>query len=166
MNRISNDAIEKNVGDFRLMDRQALDVLIATKNPVPYLRGMVSELGFKRSFVDYERAERHLGQSKFSIISLVKLGIIGLINHSNLPARVMDFIATICILTSSLGAIYYFVARYAQTNWPMGLASIYIFLLFSIGINAIFSSILFRYVRQIHQVVTNESGAIIQERVN
>jgi dolichol-phosphate mannosyltransferase len=158
--------IEQNVGDFRLLDREVVNTLISTRHPRPYLRGLVSNLGFSSAIVEFNREKRMHGESKFPILDLFKMGITALLNHSKLPERLMQSVTLVSIIGSTAGAVYYLVARFIQTDWPKGFASLYVLLLLSIALNAVFSLIMFRYIRQIHLIATGEPNYIIGQRIN
>ena len=64
----------RNVGDFRLVDRRVLEELKNMRERTRYLRGMVSWLGFKHAFVDYDRPDRANGKAGYSFSQLIRLG--------------------------------------------------------------------------------------------
>lgn len=98
--------IPKNVGDFRLIDKKVLDEVKKLKENSRYLRGMIAWLGFKHTFVDYERPDRTRGKSGYSISKLIKLGMDSILSYSLLPLKLGLIIGVFSILLGILILIY------------------------------------------------------------
>lgn len=160
INILSEGKIHRDVGDFRLIDRVVVDKLLRTRNPEPYLRGMVASIGAKTSLVEYSRKERVSGKSKFGLIQIIKLGQVGLFNHSKLPSHLMKLVAISSLVLSSLAAVYYIAARYIQPEWPQGFASVYIFVLLSVSINSFFFLILLGYLDKLYRIAIRDEDYI------
>ena len=67
INKLSDIDLQKNVGDFKLISRRALDKILEQKEYNPYIRGLSVWIGFKQTYVDYVRDAREAGESKFSL---------------------------------------------------------------------------------------------------
>ena len=67
INKLSDIDLQKNVGDFKLISRKALDKILEQKEYNPYIRGLSVWIGFKQTYVDYVRDAREAGESKFSL---------------------------------------------------------------------------------------------------
>ena len=83
--KITGLKIPKNCGDFKLFDRKVIDVLINMKERDRFLRGMTEWVGFKQTFVEFERKERVAGQTKYNLKKLVKLATNGIVSNSSYP---------------------------------------------------------------------------------
>ena len=81
-----------DVGDFRLLDRQAVNALRSMRESERYTKGMYCFIGFTKREIIYEQAERVAGKSKFSFFSLAQMAINGLTSFSMVPLRMMLFI--------------------------------------------------------------------------
>ena len=136
IDKISEHPIPRDVGDFRLIDRKVIDSVSQIKTPNPYLRGMIAGLGFKQTGVPYDRNARTAGESKFNVSRLVKLGLTAVFNHSTVPLRAASFLGAIILAMSVMGAAYYFILKLLRPDFPQGLASIHILVLFGIGLNS------------------------------
>jgi len=134
---LSEHPIKRNVGDFRLIDRQIIDAIIQMRVPRPYIRGMISKLGVAEFDVEYDRKQREHGESKFGVIELTKLGMTALSNHSNLPLRVSNLVGGSSLVLSLIGLIYYISLKFFQPDLPRGFASLYVLILFGIGVNTL-----------------------------
>ena len=75
INRISEIDIPLDVGDFRLLDRKVVDVLVAMPERDRFLRGMVSWIGFRQVAVLYNRAPRHAGESKYPFTKMLRFAV-------------------------------------------------------------------------------------------
>ncbi|PPA05424.1 glycosyltransferase, partial [Pseudomonas sp. MWU12-2312b] len=85
LNRISYTRIEENVGDFRLMDRKVVDVIRALPEHQLFMKGVLSWAGFNSVVVEYERARRVAGDSKFNGWKLWNLALEGVTSFSTVP---------------------------------------------------------------------------------
>ncbi len=100
LSRVAELRIPRQVGDFRLVDRVALDNLLRLDEHARYLRGMVAWLGFKHDFVDYDRPERQAGQTHYSLVKMVRLAMDGVLNFSFMPLRIAFWIGFLSLLAA------------------------------------------------------------------
>jgi len=92
LNRIAYTHIEENVGDFRLMDRKVVDVIKTLPEQQLFMKGVLSWAGFTVAIVEYDRAPRAAGQSKFNGWKLWNLALDGITSFSTLPLRLWSYI--------------------------------------------------------------------------
>lgn len=85
--RLSNVTIPANVGDFRLVDRGALDAFKSMRENNRYVRGMFSWIGFKQTSVRFVRAERYAGRPQYTFWKSLRLAVDALISFSYAPLR-------------------------------------------------------------------------------
>ena len=163
---VSEHPIKRNAGDFRLLDRTVIESLISTKVPDPYLRGIISGLGLLEKDVIYSRNARSFGESKFGIGQVMKLGLQGISNHSNLPLKVANYVGIGSLVMSIFGTIYYITIKIVQPDLPRGYASIYILIIFGIGINSLLLSSIGSYVRKIYRILSNQSPIMVVDKIN
>lgn len=83
--KITGLKIPKNCGDFKLFDRKVIDVLTNMNERDRFLRGMTEWVGFKQTFVEFERKERVAGTTKYNVKKLVKLATNGIVSNSSYP---------------------------------------------------------------------------------
>jgi dolichol-phosphate mannosyltransferase len=166
IDRISEHPIPRNAGDFRLVDRKVIDGLTHHRSAEPYLRGLIAGMGFRQIGITYDRSARTAGQSKFNVAQLIRLGLTGVFNHSLVPLRLAT-VAGIGILSlSAVGTIYYLVLKLVFPDFPRGLASLHILILFGIGFQSLLLGILGEYLLRIYRILRNEPLAIIQDSLN
>lgn len=166
IDRVSEHPIPRDVGDFRLMDRKVIDSLTQMKVANPYLRGMIAGLGFEQIGVPYDRNARLAGESKFNVSRLVRLGLTAVFNHSTVPLRAASFLGGVMLAASLLGAIYYVLLKLMHPEFPQGLASIHVLVLFGIGMNSFLLGIIGEYILRIYLVLRAEPVAIVEKSLN
>ena len=161
------DKVIQNFTGFGLYDRAFLNVLRRYRDPVPYLRGFVSEIGFRRAEIPFDQPERKQGKSKHSFLSLYDVAMGGVINHSKLPLRLATFcgfsLAGISLLVAAAYLIYKLL--YWDT-FTLGLAPLIIGVFFFSAVQLVFIGIIGEYVGAILTQVKNRPLAIIEETLN
>ena len=166
IDKLSEHPIPRDVGDFRLIDRKVVNVLLKTKTANPYLRGMIAAIGFNQTGIVYDRDARTAGESKFNLNRLVRLGLTAVLNHSTVPLRAASFIGLLILAASILGALYYVLLRVLHPELPPGLASIHILVLFGIGLNSFLLGIIGEYLLRIYLVLRADPVAVVQQSLN
>jgi glycosyltransferase involved in cell wall biosynthesis len=166
IDKLSEHAIPRDAGDFRLVDRKVIDALQRYRSSNPYLRGMIAGMGFRQIGVPYSRMARVAGTSKFGVTQLIKLGLAGVFNHSVLPLRLATYGGVFLLGLSALGAVYYAVLRAFHPELPRGFASIQILVLFGIGFQSLLLGILGEYLLRIYLILRAEPVAIAEETLN
>jgi glycosyltransferase involved in cell wall biosynthesis len=86
--RVAHVDVVPNVGDFRLVDRGALEAFRAMRENARYLRGMFSWVGFRQINIPYQYQKRLAGKSKYNVARMMRLGMDGVVSFSDLPLRV------------------------------------------------------------------------------
>ena len=167
VNRLSDFEISPDVGEFTLLDRKVMKALLAHKDQYPYIRGIISSLGFRRIIVPYVWKERKRGKSKHSLLMLVDQALNGIFSFTRAPMR----FATISGLAISLASIgfaifqlfYYF---FGPENAARGVTTIIIALFLLSGIQLLFIGMLGEYVTAIHNQVRGGPMVVERERIN
>jgi glycosyltransferase involved in cell wall biosynthesis len=164
---LSDDPLPHDAGDFRLIDRCVLDQLLKFEDYQPYLRGAIAALGFEQIGIPYSRAERQHGESKFSFGELVGLALDGILNHSVVPLRIATYLGLLISVATFVGIVAYGVGRIVfGTSWPPGFATIIMFILGSLSLNALFLGIIGEYLGRIYQQVKRRPLTIIERELN
>ena len=94
-NKISNPKIEENVGDFRLMSREVVENIKLLPERNLFMKGVLSWVGGKIDVVEYARAERVAGDSKFNGWKLWNLALEGITSFSTFPLRIWTYIGLV-----------------------------------------------------------------------
>ena len=162
-----NDEIILNFTGFGLYDRKVMDALKLYRDAVPYFRGFISEIGFKRVDIEFIQPPRHHGSSKHNFFTLYEVAMAGFVNHSKLPLRLATFSGFCLAGMSLLIALAYLV--YKLVRWDtfiLGLAPLVIGLFFFSAVQLIFIGIIGEYVGAILTQVKNHPLAIEDEKIN
>jgi len=157
----------QNFTGFGLYDRKFVDAVKLFKEPYPYFRGLVSEIGFKRVEVPFTQLKRMHGSRKSSFFSLYDIAMTGFVNHTKLPLRLAAFTGFVLAGISFLIALGYLVYKvlYWKT-FSLGLAPLVVGLFFFSAVQLIFIGIIGEYIGAIWTQVKNKPLVIEEERIN
>lgn len=161
------DHIIKDFTGFGLYDRKVMQALKLYKDPVPYFRGFISEIGFRRTEVEFVQPPRKHGQSKHTFFSLYDVAMTGFINHSKLPLRLATFTGFCLAGVSLLIALAYLVYKLLYWNtFSLGTAPMVIGIFFFSAVQLLFIGIIGEYVGAILTQVKNHPLVIEDEKLN
>lgn len=165
---LSDDHLPHDAGDFRLIDRTVIDLCGQFAGRQPYLRGTIAQLGFRQIGVEYDRAARQRGESKFSIGQYLSLAMDGVTSHSIVPLRIASIFGFLLFFVSAVGcAIYLLKYMLSDTSkWPAGFISLALLMLLSLAANSIFLGILGEYVARIFVHVKPRPTVIVERSLN
>lgn len=167
VDRISHDDLPRNAGEFRLTDRRILDELRRVDDRSPYVRGLISGMGFNQIGFEYDRQARTAGESKFPLVRMISLAVDGLVNHSLVPLRLASLISlSVGLLTFLLLSGYVIGKLFFGQDWPAGFATTTILLLLSMTLNAMFLGILGEYIGRIFLQVKDLNRPLIEHELN
>ncbi len=167
LDRISNINVIKDSTGFGLYDRDVLDHLRALKDPYPFLRGLISELGFAVKTITFSQPKRLSGITKNNLYTLYDIAMLGIVSHSRVPIRIAAFTGLLIGLTSLAVAFVFLMLKiiYWQ-SFPLGIAPLVIGIFFLLGILLLFIGILGEYIASIHSYVQNRPLVVEKERIN
>jgi glycosyltransferase involved in cell wall biosynthesis len=165
INRVSEVEIPLDVGDFRLIDRQVVDVLLAMPERDRFLRGMISWVGFRQVAVIYDRAARHAGETKYPLIKMLRFAVDSVISFSFAPLRLAIWVGFAAITAAVAGIIYALIIRIYTTTWVRGWASIFTAVLFLGGVQLVTLGIVGEYVGRIYAEVKLRPLYVVRERL-
>jgi glycosyltransferase involved in cell wall biosynthesis len=167
LDQISQVRLINNATGSGLYDRDVIKVFSQIDDPYPYVRGLVSELGFRTSTIPFVQPVRHRGITKHNFFSLYDIAMLGLTSHSKAPIR----LATLCgFMLSGLSmgmAFFYLIMKLAfWYSYPAGIVPVLICLLFFSSVQLFFIGILGEYISAIHVQTLNRPLVIEEERIN
>lgn len=165
--RLSEDDLPVDAGEFRLVDRRILRELKEVRDTSPYVRGLISAMGFSQIGIAYDRGERTAGESKFPLRHMVALALDGLLNHSLLPLRIASMTGMIVGCVTFLLTFVYMILRLTFGRaWPAGFATTTLLLLMSITLNSIFLGIIGEYLGRIFMQAKGRPMPVIETVLN
>jgi dolichol-phosphate mannosyltransferase len=154
-----------DAGDFRLVDRRAVDAFRSMRERARYVRGMFSWVGFRQIGVPYERPERFAGKPKYSYSKSLTLAVDGLVSFSNAPLRVALIAGFVFSSLSFLVGVFAIVSKLAGAFVVPGWASILVAVSFIGGIQLTLMGMLGLYVGRIYEEVKARPIYIVRETV-
>ncbi len=145
-NKISNQKLPENVGDFRLMDRKVIDALKELPESRRFMKGLFAWLGFRTTFIDYVRPKRAAGLTKFDGWKLWNFALEGVTSFSTEPLRIWTYIGFIISLGSFLFGLYIIVRVFLFGIDAPGYASLMVAITFLGGVQLIGIGVLGEYL--------------------
>ena len=165
--RLSDVKLTKNNTGFGLYDKVVLETLRKIDDPYPYLRGLISDIGFESAKINYLQPTRKRGITKNNFYTLYDMAMLGFTNHSKIPLR-LAAIAGFCMsFVSLLIAFGYFVAKLLfWDQFSLGTAPILIGIFFFSSVQLFFIGIIGEYIGAIYTQVQKRPLVIERERIN
>jgi polyisoprenyl-phosphate glycosyltransferase len=163
LRRVASVQMPVDAGDFRLVDRQALDAFRSMRERSRYVRGMFSWVGFRQTGVLYKRPERFAGEPKYSFRKSLRLAVDGIVSFSNAPLRlalVWGFVFSFVSFVIGIAAI---VSKLAGAFTVPGWASILVVVSFLGGIQLMLMGMMGLYIGRIYEEVKARPLYLIRE---
>lgn len=162
-NKISNPKIEENVGDFRLMSRAIVENIKLLPERNLFMKGILSWVGGKTDVVEYARAERVAGDSKFNGWKLWNLALEGITSFSTVPLRMWTYIGLAVAGMSFFYGAWMIVDTLAFGNPVRGYPSLLVSILFLGGIQLIGIGVLGEYIGRIYTEVKKRPRYVLKK---
>jgi glycosyltransferase involved in cell wall biosynthesis len=148
-NYLSSDKIPEHAGDFRLLDRSVVEIIRAMPERNRFMKGLFAWSGFRQAAVEYERAPRAVGETKFRYWKLWTLALDGITSASTMPLRVWSYVGLVIAFFSLLYAAYVVVKTVVFGSDVAGYPSLMVAILFFGGLQLISLGVLGEYVGRI-----------------
>lgn len=167
LNKMSDIDIPKDTGDFRIVDKKIVNIINGMPETNKFLRGLFAWTGFKSFAFEYERDARFKGNTKYSLVKMIKLAIDGIVGFSSKPLGLIGYLGTGSILISLILAIYTIVMKiYFPENLVDGWSSLMITNIFFAGVQLFSLWIMSEYIGRIHEDTKRRPQYIINEKIN
>lgn len=163
INQLSDVEIPADTGDFRLIDRRVVDVMLSMPERHRLLRGICSWVGFVQTPFYYKRAARFAGETKYPLKKMLGLAADGIISFSIVPLRLMTLAGGLTAVLSVLGILWALAARTLTHHWAPGWATLFIGLLFFSGMQMICLGVMGEYVGRIYTEVKQRPLFVIRD---
>ena len=167
LKKIANvEQIEQFTG-FGLYDKSFIKILKELKDPMPYFRGIVSELGFKRATVEYIQPKRERGKSKNNFLTLFDFGMLGITSYSKAILRMATITGFLISGVSFIIGIIYFILKLLYWDqFVAGMAPVLIGMFFLGAVQLFFIGFLGEYIMNINIRVMNRPLVVEECRIN
>jgi glycosyltransferase involved in cell wall biosynthesis len=164
---ISDVPLVDNATGAGLYDRAVLDALRSIKDPYPYARGLISEIGFPVATVPFVKPRRAGGVTSQNFYTLYDLAMLGITKHSKVPLRLMTMLGFSLSCLSLLVAFGYLFAKLLfWDSFELGLAPVLVGMFFFGAMQMFFLGLLGEYIGSIHTHVRNLPLVVEAERIN
>jgi len=164
MVKISHVEHNKGFTGFGLYDRKVVDALKTYSDPVPYFRALISEVGFKVDYVEYEQKNRKTGLSKNNLYALVDYALLG-ITSTNVPMRLLVILGAGFSMLFLFFILFYGAAKiFYWDSFDAGIAPILMLVLFIGSIQIFMFGLMGEYITTLLQNVKNKPLVIEKER--
>jgi glycosyltransferase involved in cell wall biosynthesis len=165
--RFSGIETYENFTGFGLYDRKVIEVLRDFRDPYPYFRGMIAEIGFRHYEIPFHQPRRMRGITKNNFYTLYDMAMLGITSLSKVPLRMVTFSGFAGALFSVLLSFAYFAYKLMfWSSFQLGIAPLVIGIFFIASIQLLSLGILGEYIGQVHTFAQNRPLVIEQERVN
>ncbi|RAN88246.1 glycosyltransferase [Bacillus sp. SRB_28] len=166
LNYMSDIDIPKDTGDFRIIDRKVADVFNQMTERNRFIRGMMSWVGFRQTYVEYERDERFAGETKYPLKKMIKFASDGIIAFSTKPLRIVMSLGLLSVLISIIVLLYTITVKIIGNDTQTGWASIMVAITFFSGIQLLGLGIVGQYIARIYDESKNRPIYIVKETIN
>ena len=167
LNKISDVSIIENSTGFGIYDKEVLNEVRKINDPYPFLRGIIAELGYETKQIPFLQESRTRGVTKNNFYTLYDIGMLGIINHSITPIRIVSLIGFFVGSISFLIALIFTILKFIYWNsFPLGLSPIIIGMFFMFGLILFFIGIVGEYIGSIHKYLQKRPVVVEKERIN
>lgn len=153
LQRITDIQIPLDAGDFRLMDRRVVLTMRQMREQHRFMRGLSSWVGFRQIGIEYERAERFAGETKYPLRKMLRLAISAITGFSYVPLQLATYVGFGLASISLIAILVTIVLRLSGSSFFLGQASTLVSVLFLGGVQLIFLGIIGEYLGRIYDEV-------------
>jgi glycosyltransferase involved in cell wall biosynthesis len=164
LQKITSIDIPVDTGDFRLVDRKIVDVLKKMPEQQKFLRGQISWIGFRQTFVEYDRDARYAGKTGYTYKKMLRFALDGITSYSNLPLKFATFTGFIVSGITFIMILYALYSRFISKNYVPGWTSLMLAVLFTGGVQLISIGIIGEYISRMNANTKNRPLYIISEK--
>jgi glycosyltransferase involved in cell wall biosynthesis len=167
LKKVADVDLLENVTGFGLYSREVIEDLRDLDEPYPYLRGLISELGYKVARVPYSQPLRQRGITKNNFYTLYDVAMLGLTSHSKVPLRLATMLGfAMSALSFMTGLVYLIYKLVYWQRFALGVAPVVIGLFFIASVQLFFIGIIGEYIGAIHTRINRRPHVLERERIN
>ena len=159
---LSEVEIPRNVGDFRLVDRKALDAFLAMPERDRFVRGMFAWVGFRQAVVKFDRPPRAAGETKYSFAKMLHLAASGVVSFSDAPLRLALWAGLAISSVAILYGLWVIAMWTMNADFARGWSSLAVLVTFIGGANMLMTGVLGVYVGRIYSEVKHRPLYVVE----
>lgn len=165
--RLTNVEVIEHFTGFGLYDRSVVELIRGFRDPYPYFRGLIAEIGLPHTKIFYNQKARERGKSKMNWYALYDMAMLGITNLSKVPLRLVTFAGFVSAMISFLAGLFYFGYKLVfWTHFTVGTAPVVLGLFFLGSVQLIALGIIGEYIGSIHTFTQNRPCVTERERIN
>lgn len=162
LQRLTRVPIQKDTGDFRLLDRSCIEALKQLRETERNTKGLYSWIGFKKKGVLYEQKERLFGESKWSFMQLLELAINGFSSYTVAPLRISTVLGLVVSFAAFLYLIFILVQTLIWGDPVAGYPTIMVTILFLGGVQLLSIGIIGEYLGKVFMETKNRPNYFVE----
>ncbi len=167
LSKISDSSLTIDTTGAGIYDKSVIDMFKAIKDPIPYLRGLISEIEGDIELIKFDQPKRKHGKTKNNFLSLVDVAMLGFVKHSKLPLRFMIIFGLfISFISICISVIFLFYKIFFWNSFELGMAPIIVGFFFLTAIQIILLGILGEYISVVLSHTRSLPLVIEKERIN
>ncbi len=164
VDKISEIKLVKNYTGFGLYDKKIISLLAQIKDPYPYLRGLIFELGFSATTVPYTQPIRTNGISKYNFMALYDMAMLGIFSHSKIPLRIATITGSITSVIILLTALISFILKiFLWNEFSLGKILIILGIFLFLSLQLFFLGLVGEYLSLL-LIKTNDRPLVIEKK--
>ena len=161
LQRLTRVPIQKNTGDFRLLDRSCIEALKSMRETERNTKGMYSWIGFRKKGIAYQQKERSAGETKWSTKALFSLAMNGILSYTIAPLRIASLVGLAVSATAFFYLVYILVTTMVYGEPVAGYPTIMVTVLFLGGVQLLCLGIIGEYLGRVFNEVKGRPGYFI-----
>lgn len=165
INKITKINLPANAADFRLLDRKVVEALKQIHERSRFLRGIISWIGYKQEFIEYEAAPRLKGKTKYSLGKMIAFALDGITSFSSFPLRLSTYFGLLVALLSFIYILYAIYIRIFTNQAIPGWTSVLVTVLFIGGVQLIFLGIIGEYLSRVYEETKQRPLYLVSKKV-
>jgi len=155
LGRFSDVDVPQDTGDYRLMDRKAVDALLKLREKHRYMKGLFAWIGFSQTSVEFDRDQRFSGQTKWNYWRLFNLAGDGLTSFTITPLRLSTYMGVLSALLSLAYAVFIVSKKFMYGDTVEGYASLVVLITFIGGVQMIALGVIGEYLGRVFNETKN-----------
>lgn len=165
LNSVSDVDIPKDTGDFRLMSRPVADAIKNMPESHRFIRGMVSWVGFRQTYIEYVRHAREMGTTKYPLKKMLSFATDAIIGFSAKPLKMITGLGVITVIIALILLVYTIISKILG-HTTAGWASIMVAISLFSGVQLVSMGIIGEYLARIYDEVKGRPHYIIAKTIN
>ena len=167
LRNLSEVRLIDNFTGFGLYDKKVIEILREFRDPYPYFRGLIADIGFEIAKIEFDQPRRKRGISKNNFYTLYDMAMLGVVSYTKVPLRLAAMFGFLSGALSFLVGLAYLIYKLVDwKNFSLGLAPVVIGLFFLGSVQLFFLGIVGEYIGEIYTLSVRRPLVIEKERIN